>query len=224
MQAQKGLSNSATTISDTTKEKSGSPPAPAVITTSTDQVDPGNDGSTSQSTNQPKEPQPSDATSPLLGTSLSKMLNDDVAKHDTDDVETLVNDANVRVATVVANDDPAQENASDIREMDPLSAPRGIESPSDEPSSAGQIIKSGDSDANKNMDQEKSESVAADTSPNNDPTLKDSDVKKVESVVDSINPEDRKTDISPKKVQDQLDEVILIMYKFIPVHIIKKFS
>ncbi|ESW24901.1 hypothetical protein PHAVU_004G170300 [Phaseolus vulgaris] len=204
--AQKGLSNSSTIISDTTKEKSGSPPAPAAITTSTDQVDPENDGSTSQSTNQPKEPQSSDATSPLLGTSLSKILDDDVAKHDTDDVEALVNDANVGVATVVTNDDPSQENASDIREMDPLPAPRGIENPSDEPTSAGQIIKSGDSDANKNMDQEKSESVAADTSLNNDTTLKDSDVKTVESVVDRINPEDHNTEISPKKVQDQLEE------------------
>ncbi|KAK7363997.1 hypothetical protein VNO80_12309 [Phaseolus coccineus] len=206
--AQKGLSNSysSTIISDTTKEKSVSPPAPAVITTFTDPVDPENDGSTFESTIQPKEPQPSDATSPLLGTSLSKMLDDDVAKHDTDDVEALVNDANVGVATVVANDDPPQENASDIREMDPLPAPRGIESPSDEPTSAGQILKSGDSDANKNMDQEKSESVAADTSPKNDTTLKDSDVKKAESVVDRINPEDHTTDISPKKVQDQLDE------------------
>jgi len=215
LQAQKGLSNSSTIISDTTKEKSGSPPAPAAITTSTDQVDPENDGSTSQSTNQPKEPQSSDATSPLLGTSLSKILDDDVAKHDTDDVEALVNDANVGVATVVTNDDPSQENASDIREMDPLPAPRGIENPSDEPTSAGQIIKSGDSDANKNMDQEKSESVAADTSLNNDTTLKDSDVKTVESVVDRINPEDHNTEISPKKVQDQLEEVILIMDKFL---------
>ncbi|XP_027924584.1 golgin candidate 1 isoform X2 [Vigna unguiculata] len=205
--AQKELSNSSTTISDTTKEKSGSPIAPVVITTSTDQVDPENDGITSQSTDQPRESRPSDATSPLFDTSLSNMLDDDdVAKHDKDDAEALVNDANVGVATVAANGDPPQENASDTREMNPLPAPKGIESPRDEPTSAGQIIKSGDSDGNKNMDQEKSESVAAEASPDNDTILKDSDVKKVESVEDRINAEDHKTDISPKKVQDQLDE------------------
>jgi len=215
LQAQKELSNSSTTISDTTKEKSGSPLAPVVITTSTDQVDPENDGITPQSTDQPRESRPSDATSPLFDTSLSNMLDDDVAKHDKDDAEALVNDANVGVATVAANGDPPQENASDTREMNPLPAPKGIESPRDEPTSAGQIIKSGDSDGNKNMDQEKSESVAAEASPDNDTILKDSDVKKVEYVEDRINAEDHKTDISPKKVQDQLDEVILIMGKFI---------
>lgn len=143
------------------------------------------------------------------------MLDDDNAKHDKGDVEALVNDANVGVATVAANGDPPQENASDTREMNPLPAPTEIESPRDEPTSAGQIFKSVDSDANKNMVEEKSESVAAETSPDNDTIVKDSDVKKVESVADRINPEDHKIDISPKKVQDQLDEVILIMDKFI---------
>ncbi|TKY44579.1 Golgin candidate 1 [Spatholobus suberectus] len=203
--AQKGLTNTSSIISDTTKEKSGSPAAPGDITTSIDKVDLENDGSASTSTNQPKEPQPSDPTSPLLGTSLSKMLGDDVGKHDTDDAEALVNDADVEVATIAANGDPAKENASDIRENDPPPVPKGIEGPSDEPASTGQIIKSGDLDANKNMEQEKSESVATDTAPNNDTILKDSDVK-VESVVDRKNQEDQKTDISPKKVQDQLDE------------------
>ncbi|XP_014511833.1 golgin-84 isoform X1 [Vigna radiata var. radiata] len=198
--AQKGLSNSSTIISDTTKEKSGSPLAPEVITY------PENDGITSQSSNQPREPRPSDATLPLLDTSLSNMLDDDNAKHDKGDVEALVNDANVGVATVAANGDPPQENASDTREMNPLPAPTEIESPRDEPTSAGQIFKSVDSDANKNMVEEKSESVAAETSPDNDTIVKDSDVKKVESVADRINPEDHKIDISPKKVQDQLDE------------------
>ncbi|WVZ13802.1 hypothetical protein V8G54_011368 [Vigna mungo] len=198
--AQKGLSNSSTIISDTTKEKSGSPLAPEVITY------PENDGITSQSSNQPREPRPSDATSPLLDTSLSNMLDDDNAKHDKGDVEALVNDANVGVATVAANGDPPQENASDTREMNPLPAPTEIESPRDEPTSAGQIFKSVDSDPNKNMVEEKSESAAAETSPDNDTILKDSDVKKVESVADRINPEDHKIDISPKKVQDQLDE------------------
>ncbi|KOM54198.1 hypothetical protein LR48_Vigan10g009000 [Vigna angularis] len=197
--AQKGLSNSSTISSDTSKEKTGSPLAPELI------AYPENDGITSQSSNQPKEPRPSDATLPLLDTSLSNTLDDDNAKHDNDDVEALVNDANVGVATVAANGDPPQENASDTREMNPLPAPKEIESPRDEPTSAGQIIKSVDSDANKNMDEEKSESVAAETS-DNDTILKDSDVKKVESVANRINQEDNKIDISPKKVQDQLDE------------------
>ena len=97
--------------------------------------------------------------------------------------------------------------------MDPPPAPKGVEGSSDEPTSTGQIIKSRDLDASKNVDIEKSDSVASDTAPNNDPILKDSDVK-VESVVDEKSQEDHKADISPEKVQDQLDEVILIMEKF----------
>ncbi|KAL2576308.1 hypothetical protein AAZV13_16G069100 [Glycine max] len=174
--AQKALSDSPTIISDTTHEKSGSPSAPVDIATSIDKVDPEIDVSASTSTNQPKEPQPSDATSPLLGSSLSKILGDDVGKHDTDDAEALVNDADIGVATIAGNGDPVQESASDICEMDPPPAPKGIEGSSDEP-----------------------------TTPNNDPILKDSDVK-VESVVDEKSQEDHKADISPEKVQDQLDE------------------
>ncbi|XP_020204987.1 golgin candidate 1 [Cajanus cajan] len=202
--AQQGLSNSSTIISDTTKEKSGSPIAPVDVTTSIDKVDPENDGSASTYTNQPKDQQASDPTSPLLGTSLSKVLGNDVGKLDTDDKEASVNEADVGVATVAANGDPAKENASDILEMDPP-APKEIEGPSDELVSTGQIIKSGDLDANKNMDQEKSESVAADTVPNNDTILRDSNVKD-DSNVNRENQEDHKTDISPKKVQDQLEE------------------
>ncbi|KAL2965650.1 hypothetical protein AAZX31_16G072000 [Glycine max] len=204
--AQKALSDSPTIISDTTHEKSGSPSAPVDIATSIDKVDPEIDVSASTSTNQPKEPQPSDATSPLLGSSLSKILGDDVGKHDTDDAEALVNDADIGVATIAGNGDPVQESASDICEMDPPPAPKGIEGSSDEPTSTGQIIKSRDLDASKNVDIEKSDSVASDTAPNNDPILKDSDVK-VESVVDEKSQEDHKADISPEKVQDQLDEV-----------------
>ncbi|KAL3036415.1 hypothetical protein AAZX31_01G008700 [Glycine max] len=133
------------------------------------------------------------------------MLGDDVGKHDPDDVETLVNDADIGVATIAANGDTVQESASDVCEMDPPPAPKEIEGPSDEPTSTGQIIKSRDLDASKNVDIEKSESVASDTAPNNDTILKDSDVK-LESVVDEKSQEDHKTDISPKKVQDQLDE------------------
>ncbi|KAG4951416.1 hypothetical protein JHK85_045283 [Glycine max] len=174
--AQKALSDSPTIISDTTQEKSGSPSAPADIATSIDKVDPEIDGSASTSTNQPKEPQPSDATSPLLGSSLSKILGDDVGKHDTDDAEALVNDADIGVATIAGNGDPVQESASDICEMDPPPAPKGVEGSSDEPTSTGQIIKSRDLDASKNVDIEKSDSVASDTAPNNDTILKDSDL------------------------------------------------
>ncbi|KAK7379972.1 hypothetical protein VNO78_32273 [Psophocarpus tetragonolobus] len=202
---QKGLSNSSTITGDTTKEKSGSPAGHVDKTISIDKVDTENDGNASSSTNQSKEPQPSDATSPLLGTSLSKMLGDDVSKHDINDEEALVNDADVGVATIAANTDPSQENTSDIREMDHPPTPKEKEIPSDEPTSTDQIIKSGDLDANKNMDQEKSDSVPVDTTPNNDTILKDSDVK-VESIVERKNQEEHKTDISLKKVQDQLEE------------------
>lgn len=174
-----------------------------------------NDGSASISTIQPnKEQKPIDAASPLLGTSLSNMLAEDVGKHDKNDVEVLATDTDVEVATVSENGDPAKENTSDIRDEDSTSASKGIEDPSEEPTNAGQIIKAGNLDANQNMDQEKSESVVTDIAPNSDATLKDSDVK-LESIVNRLSQEDHKTDISPTKVQDQLDEVTLIMEKFI---------
>ncbi|XP_061366224.1 golgin candidate 1 isoform X1 [Gastrolobium bilobum] len=206
--AQKRLSNQSNIISDATKEKIGTPAALVDVTIPTDKVDviSENDGSAPISTNHPKkEQQPTDATSPLLGTSLSNMLVDDVGKHDIDDAEVLVTDTDVEVATVSANGEPAKENASGIHEVDPPPVPEGIEGLSDESTNTGQIIKSGDLDANQIMDQEKSESVATDIVPNGDAILKDSDVK-VESIVTRKSQEDHKTDISPKKVEDQLDE------------------
>ncbi|XP_004513034.1 golgin candidate 1 [Cicer arietinum] len=206
--AQKGLSSPSTIISDTTKEKSGSPEATLDVAIPSDKVDPvdNNDGSDSISTNQPKEQQPTDATSPILGSSLAKMLASDTSKHDTGDVEVLVNDADVDVTTT-ANNEPVKENASDIHEVDASSSPRGIKGPIHKPTSTGQITKSGDLDSNQNMDQEKTESVtvADDVAPNSDNTLTDSDIK-VEPIVNQKSQEDHKTDISPKKVQDQLEE------------------
>ncbi|KAK7309631.1 hypothetical protein RJT34_06517 [Clitoria ternatea] len=204
--SQKGLSNSSTVISDTTGENGGSPAAAVDIATPIGKVDPENDGSASTSTNQPKmEQKPAEATSPLLGTSLSKVVADDVTKHDKDDAKALVNDTDVEVATVPANDDPAEENASDTHEVDEAPAPKGVEGPGDEPTSDGQSIQSGDLDANKYMNQEKPESVNADTAPNSDTILKDSGVNIEFSMSKKIQ-KDQKTDTSPKKVQDQLDE------------------
>jgi hypothetical protein len=64
------------------------------------------------------------------------------------------------------------------------------------------------------MDQEKTEPVADEVARNSDTILKDSDTK-AEPIVNQKSQEDHKTDISPKKVQDQLEEVTLIMEKFI---------
>ncbi|KAK7314418.1 hypothetical protein VNO77_32941 [Canavalia gladiata] len=204
--AQKGPSNSATTSSDAIEEKSGSPAAPVEVTIARDKLDleAENDGSASTPTNQPKkEQEPSNPTSPLLGAPLPKMLADDVGKLDTGDVEALANDTHVEFATVPANGDPVKENGSDIHVVGPPPAPKGIEGSSDEPTGIGQIIKSGDFDANQNMEEEKSESVVADVTPMTD--TKDSDVK-IESVPNRKSQEDHNNDISPKKVQDQLDE------------------
>jgi hypothetical protein len=64
------------------------------------------------------------------------------------------------------------------------------------------------------MDQEKTEPVADDVAPNSDTMLTGSDTK-AEPIVNQKSQEDHKTDISPKKVQDQLEEVTLIMERFI---------
>ncbi|WJX30171.1 hypothetical protein P8452_18738 [Trifolium repens] len=208
--AQKGPSNPSTIISDTTKEKSGSPAATldVSVTTPSDKVDPvaKNDESDSISTNQPKELQPTDPTSPILGTSLSKELASDTGKHDTGDAEVLVNDTDVDVTTTTsANNEPVKENASDIHDVDSSPSPKGIKDLNHESTSTDQIIKAGDLDSNPNMDQEKTEPVADDVAPNSDTMLTGSDTK-AEPIVNQKSQEDHKTDISPKKVQDQLEE------------------
>ncbi|XP_058753876.1 golgin candidate 1-like [Vicia villosa] len=80
-----------------------------------------------------------------------------------------------------------------------------MKGPNHEPTSTDQIIKAGDLDSNQYKDQEKIESVADDVAPNNDTILKDSDIK-AEPTVNQKSQEDHKTDISPEKVQDQLEE------------------
>ncbi|CAJ2636690.1 unnamed protein product [Trifolium pratense] len=207
----KGPSDPSTIISDdATKEKSGSPAATldVSVTTPSDKVDPvaKNDGSDLISTNQPKDLQPTDPTSPILGTSLSKELASDTGKHDTGDVEVLVHDADVDVTTTSsANNEPVKENASDIHEVDPSPSPKGIKDHNHESTSTEPITKSGDLDSNPNMDQEKTEPVAVDVAPNSDTILKGSDTK-AEPIVNQKSQGDHKTDISPKKVQDQLEE------------------
>lgn len=123
-QAQKGQSDSSTIISDTTKEKNESPAATSdvSVTTPSDKVDPvaKNDGSDSISTNQSKEQQPTGAVSPVLGTSLSTKLASDTVKHDTGDVEVLVNDTDVDVTPTSVNNEFVKENNSEIPEMDPM--------------------------------------------------------------------------------------------------------
>ncbi|XP_045792348.1 golgin candidate 1 isoform X1 [Trifolium pratense] len=207
----KGPSDPSTIISDdATKEKSGSPAATldVSVTTPSDKVDPvaKNDGSDLISTNQPKDLQPTDPTSPILGTSLSKELASDTGKHDTGDVEVLVHDADVDVTTTSsANNEPVKENASDTHEVDPSPSPKGIKDHNHESTSTEPITKSGDLDSNPNTDQEKTEPVADDVAPNSDTILKGSDTK-AEPIVNQKSQGDHKTDISPKKVQDQLEE------------------
>ncbi|KAE9600336.1 putative Golgin subfamily A member 5 protein [Lupinus albus] len=209
--AQKGLSKPLTIISDTTdttRDKIGLPAAPIDVSTPTEKVIffAENDESDSVSTIQPnKEQKLTDSASPLLGTSLSNILAEDTGKHENNDAEVLAIDTDVEVATVSENGESAKENASYIRVDDSPSVSKGIESPNGKPTNTGQITKPGDLDANQNMGQDKYESVVTDFSPNSDAIPNYSDVKP-ESIVNRTNQEDHKTDISPKKVQDQLDE------------------
>ncbi|CAL5186423.1 unnamed protein product [Lathyrus oleraceus] len=206
--AQKRLSDPSTIGSDTTKEKIGSPAATLDVTTPSEKIDPvaKHDETDAISTNQPKEQQPTDATSPILGTSLPKVLASDTDKHDTSDVEVLVNDTAVDVTTTSANNEPGKGNASDIHEADPSSSPKGVKGPNHESTSTDQIIKAGDLDSNQYKDQEKTESVVDDVAPNSDTIPKDSDIKAEPTTLNQKSQEDHKTDISPEKVQDQLEE------------------
>ncbi|QHO42919.1 Golgin candidate [Arachis hypogaea] len=198
------LSTPATVTSDATAEKSEILAAAVDATTQRDNVElvAENDRSTPISADQPNKEQPVDSTSPLSDTSLSQKPTDDVGKHATDDVKILAAETVSEVATVSTNGEPVKENAY---EEDPPQTSKGIEAPSDELTNVGQTNKPRDLDANQNVNQERSESVGADIIPNNDDGPKDGDVKN-ESVPNRKNDQHHKTEISPQKVQDQLEE------------------
>ncbi|MED6131273.1 hypothetical protein PIB30_008312 [Stylosanthes scabra] len=204
----KRLSTPANVTSDATAEKSGIPAVAVDATTQRDNVElvAENDGSAPISADQPNKEQPLDPTSP--STSLSQMPTDDVGKHAIDDVKVLAGDTVAEVATVSTNGEPVKENSLGVHEEDPPQASKGIEAPSDELIHAGQINKPKDLDANQNVNQERSESVGTNVAPNKDDVPKepkDDDVK-IESVPNRENEEHQKTEISPQKVQDQLEE------------------
>ncbi|KAL4317064.1 hypothetical protein AHAS_Ahas15G0347700 [Arachis hypogaea] len=204
VKAHKRLSTPATVTSDATAEKSETLAAAVDATTQRDNVElvAENDRSTPISADQPNKEQPVDSTSPLSGTSLSQKPTDDVGKHATDDVKVLAAETVSEVATVSTNGEPVKENAY---EEDPPQTSKGIEAPSDELTNVGQTNKPRDLDVNQNVNQERSESVGADIVPNNDDGPKDGDVKN-ESVPNRKNDQHHKTEISPQKVQDQLEE------------------
>ncbi|MED6137926.1 hypothetical protein PIB30_069553 [Stylosanthes scabra] len=205
VKAHKRLSTPANVTSDATAEKSGIPAVAVDETTQRDNVElvAEDDGSAPISADQPNKEQPMDPTSP--STSLSQMPTDDAGKHAIDDVKVLAGDAVAEVATVSTNGEPVKENSLGFHEEDPPQTSKGIEAPSDELIIAGQTNKSRDLDANQNVNQERSESVGTNVAPNKDDVPKDGDVK-IESDLNRKNEEHHKTEISPQKVQDQLEE------------------
>lgn len=206
-------------ISDATKEQSGIPAASVDVTPVSDKVDLNvtaeNDGSASMSTDQAnKEQRLSDATPPMLGTPLTEMPTDNVDKREMDNVEVLPSNTDAEPSThyanVSTNVEPAKENASDIHDGHPPPASEGIESASEnQPTDAGLIINSGNSNPDLKKDQERSDSVNSDSAPNSDAILKDTD-SKVESIDNGKSQEDKKNDAS-QKVEDPLDEVIHLL-------------
>ncbi|RYR68013.1 hypothetical protein Ahy_A03g014491 [Arachis hypogaea] len=106
------------------------------------------------------------------------------------------------------NGEPVKENALDMHKENPSPDNKGIEgSTEDKPTNAEQVIKIENSDSDVNMDQERTKSVANDKSSNRsgDTIIQDADIK-AESFVNRSTQENHKTDISPKKLQDQLDQ------------------
>ncbi|KAI4347070.1 hypothetical protein L6164_007919 [Bauhinia variegata] len=192
-------------LSDIAKERRGTPETPVDATTGKYKVDliVENEGNASISTDQSnKEQQLVDSALPSISVPSIEMLTDGLDKCDTDSVEVLVSNDVGEVATASANDELIKENISDINEDHPPPSSKGIKGPGeDQPVDVNEIIKSGDVDADLKLGQERSENVA----PDNDSVLKDASPK-VESIVDEKGKRDHKTDISPKKVEDQLDE------------------
>ncbi|MED6180594.1 hypothetical protein PIB30_011630 [Stylosanthes scabra] len=106
--------------------------------------------------------------------------------------------------TIIADGELSKENALDMHKEHT----KGIEGEDKSTNAeAKQVIKFENINSDVNMDQEKTKSVATDItpSPGSDTIIQDADTK-AESFVNKSTQENHKTDISPKKVQDQLDQ------------------
>ncbi|KAA8534919.1 hypothetical protein F0562_029865 [Nyssa sinensis] len=126
-----------------------------------------------------------DNDSSILGVPLPETISTDELRHDADPV-----------------------NASDVREGNPSSslASKGIEVVhEDPPVDSGQTMRLGDANAPTKIDQERSESANVDTPSKVESQLKDLDLK-IEPHLDQKKQQELRADISPLKVEDQLDE------------------
>uniref|UniRef100_A0A5B7BCX6 Putative golgin candidate 1 n=1 Tax=Davidia involucrata TaxID=16924 RepID=A0A5B7BCX6_DAVIN len=132
----------------------------------------------------------------------------DEVKHDADHVEVPATVTDVEAVALTSNGKLVNENTSDDREGIPSSplAAKGIEVVhEDPPVDSGENMRLGDASAPTKIDQERSESESADTPSKVESQLKDTDLK-VEPHLDQKKQQEQKADISPMKVQEQLDE------------------
>lgn len=141
--------------------------------------------------------------------SLSTLSNDG-AKPGTDHEElSATATTEVEVVPPTSNGDLVNDKLSDVREEIPSSPLRakGLEVVGEDlPVNSGQNVMSGDKLTTTNVDLEGTQSVTIDAPTNVEAHLKDVDLK-VEPHHDQKKVPDQKAVDSPKKVQDQLDEV-----------------
>ncbi|XP_010249525.1 PREDICTED: golgin candidate 1 isoform X2 [Nelumbo nucifera] len=156
---------------------------------------------------------------PVSDISLSEVLPKDLSKHEDDHIKEVpdtVTDGGIVTSSV--NGDLATVGTSDGHESSSsalLTATEVEAVHSDHPVDAAQNVKLADEDVSLKNDQEKSESEGLGTQNNSGTQVKDTDVKE-EPLSHSKMQQENKTDTSPMRVQDQLDEAQGLLKSAIP--------
>ncbi|XP_059637880.1 golgin candidate 1 isoform X2 [Cornus florida] len=160
---------------------------------------------TSQSRNE--EPNNLHKDGSILGSPLPLNFSNDGVKHDDDHAKVPATVSNVEAITSSSNGKSVDKQASDVHEeshSSPLA--KGDKVVGEDPAvDSGQVIKLEDASAPVKIDEERSQSVIAETPGNVESELKDANLM-AEPLSNQKKQYEQKTDIFPVKVQDQLDE------------------
>ncbi|KAL5572578.1 hypothetical protein UlMin_022175 [Ulmus minor] len=165
----------------------GTPPSKSMVKTTIEQQDNPSNDSTS--------------------TSVTETLANDLSKNDADHVEVPATVSDAESVKKISNGELLAESIAEVREESslPLFAQEVEVVSEQQPVVVGQITDSGGENVLSNINQERSQSENIDVLNNSETQLKVADVK-TEPRSSPKKQEEHKADLSPRKVQDQLDE------------------
>ncbi|XP_057968626.1 golgin candidate 1 isoform X2 [Malania oleifera] len=150
----------------------------------------------------------SDRDASVSETTPSEKIANDGSKDDADHTEDPVKVTDAEAVASTSSGELTNESASDVQERSfPLPFPDTgvVIVDEDHLTDAAPSSMSGDPDVPSKIDPERSQSISADVPSNNDTQVKDADLK-VETLLNHKKQQDQKSDKSPTKVQEQLDE------------------